>query len=143
MDKVPVLTEGAISPGLIAEYIAKVSEDKARGAHSLFLGQVRDDTINDRKVVAIEYSAYAEMVEKEAAGITETVRAAFNDVKDIFIIHSTGIVRAGELSLFVLVSAGHRDHATRACRHVVEMIKDKYPVWKKELFDDDSHSWQQ
>ncbi|MDZ7738218.1 MAG: molybdenum cofactor biosynthesis protein MoaE [Bacteroidales bacterium] len=143
MDNKPILNEGAISPGLIAEYIEKVSVDKTSGAHSLFLGQVRDDTVNDRKVEAIEYSAYTEMVEKEAGNIRETVKAAFNDVKDIIIIHSTGIVRAGELSLFVLVSAGHRDQATRACRHVVEMIKDNYPVWKKELFDDDSHRWQQ
>lgn len=143
MDNKPVLTDGAISPGIIAEYLEKVSEDKTIGAHSLFLGQVRDDTVNDRKVEAIEYSAYTEMVEKEAARISETVKAAFNDVKDIVIIHSTGIVRAGELSLFILVSAGHRDQATRACRHVLEMIKDNYPVWKKELFDDDSHRWRQ
>lgn len=143
MDNKPLLTDGAISPGIIAEYLEKVSEDKTIGAHSLFLGQVRDDTVNDRKVEAIEYSAYTEMVEKEAARISETVKAAFNDVKDIVIIHSTGIVRAGELSLFILVSAGHRDQATRACRHVLEMIKDNYPVWKKELFDDDSHRWRQ
>ncbi len=139
----PIITEGAISPALIAEYIEKVSEDKTTGAHSLFLGQVRDDTVNDRKVEAIEYSDYNEMVETEAARIRDTVKAAFNDVRDVIIIHSTGIVRAGELSLFILVSAGHRDQATRACRHVVEMIKDNYPVWKKELFDDDSHRWQQ
>lgn len=142
MKNKPILTEGAISPGLIAGYIEKLSEDKTIGAHSLFLGQVRNDTVNDRQVKAIEYSAYTEMVEKEANGIIETVKAAFKDVKDIFIIHSTGIVRAGELSLFILVSAGHRDQATRACRHVVEMIKDNYPVWKKELFEDDSHRWQ-
>ncbi len=137
MDNKAVLTEGAISPGLIAGYIEKVSEDKTSGAHSLFLGQVRNDTVNDREVEAIEYSAYTEMVEKEAGRIRDTVKTAFNDVKDVIIIHSTGIVRAGELSLFVLVSSGHRDQATRACRHVLEMIKDNFPVWKKELFDDD------
>ncbi|MFO7754766.1 MAG: molybdenum cofactor biosynthesis protein MoaE [Bacteroidales bacterium] len=142
MDKKTVLTDGAISPDTISRYLEKVSEDKAIGAHSLFLGQVRDDIVNDKRVEAIEYSAYTEMVEKEADRIRETVKAAFNDVKDIIIIHSTGIVRAGKLSLFVLVSAGHRDQATRACRHVLEMIKDSYPVWKKELFDDDSHRWQ-
>lgn len=142
MDNNTLLTAGAISPGIIAGYLEKVSEDKTIGAHSLFLGQVRDDIVNDKKVEAIEYSAYTEMVEKEAARISAFVKAAFNDVRDIIIIHSTGIVRAGELSLFILVSAGHRDQATRACRHVLEMIKDNYPVWKKELFDDDSHRWQ-
>jgi len=74
------------------------------------------------------------MAVREADGIAGTVRSAFSDVRSVIIVHSLGVVRAGETSLFIMVSAGHRDHATRACRHTLEMVKEKLPVWKKELF---------
>jgi molybdopterin synthase catalytic subunit len=141
MKKQDVLVEGPIKSSLISEYINTLSDNTSSGAHSVFLGQVRNDKINERTVEAIEYSAYKDMVEKEAVKIRDTVMAAYSDVNDVVILHSTGIVKAGELSLFVLVTAGHRDQATRACRDTVEMIKENYPVWKKELFDDDSHRW--
>ncbi|HCC69829.1 MAG TPA: molybdopterin converting factor [Bacteroidales bacterium] len=136
-----ILVPGPINSSLIAEYLDRLSVNKSAGAHSVFLGQIRNDKIDDRTVEAIEYSAYDDMVEKEAARIKEIIKTAFSDVQDVVIIHSTGIVRSGELSLFVMVTAGHRDHATRACRQTLEMIKESYPVWKKELFDDDSHQW--
>lgn len=137
------LVSGPVNSSLIAEYISNLSSDKSAGAHSIFLGQVRNDIINERTVKAIEYSAYDEMVEKESIKIRDTIMAAYNDVKDLIIIHSKGIVKVGELSLLVIVTAGHRDQATRACRHAIEMIKENYPVWKKELFDDDSHRWKE
>jgi len=107
----------------------------------IFLGQVRADRINGKEVRAIEYSAYESMVNVEAENIKKQILSEFADVKSIDIIHSTGIVRAGELSLVVLVSAGHRHQAFQACSKTVELIKDKLPVWKKEIFDDDSHLW--
>ena len=137
------LVPGPIKSSLIVEYINNLSDDKSAGAHSIFLGQVRNDKINERTVKAIEYSAYDEMAEKEALKIKDIIMSAYSDVNDVVITHSTGIVKAGELSLFVMVTAGHRDQATRACRHAVEMIKENYPVWKKELFDDDSHRWKE
>lgn len=137
------LVPGPIKSSLIVEYINNLSDDKSAGAHSIFLGQVRNDKINERTVKAIEYSAYDEMAEKEALKIKDIIMSAYSDVNDVVITHSTGIVKAGELSLVVMVTAGHRDQATRACRHAVEMIKENYPVWKKELFDDDSHRWQE
>ncbi|MDT8400540.1 MAG: molybdenum cofactor biosynthesis protein MoaE [Bacteroidales bacterium] len=136
-----ILVPGPVKTSLIAEYLNKTSDDRSAGAHSVFLGQVRNDRINYRTVKAIEYSAYEEMVEKETVKIKNTITAAFSDVKDVVIVHSTGIVKAGELSLFVMVTAGHRDHATRACRHALEMIKENFPVWKKEIFDDDTQRW--
>jgi len=136
-----LLIKGPIDPALITETISEFTGDKSCGAYSLFLGQVREDEINGKKVEAIEYSAYDSMVEKEAGYIEEIAHKAFSDINKIRILHSTGIVKTGEISLLVIISAGHRDQATRACRHVLEMIKENYPVWKKELFGDDSHRW--
>ena len=59
-----IFIDGAISPSFVGESIAKHSTKKEIGAHSIFLGQVRNDSINNKKVKAIEYTAYIEMAEK-------------------------------------------------------------------------------
>jgi len=128
------LVGGPITPLLISELMTLGGDDAGAGAVSVFIGKVRDDEVDGRRVTAIEYSAYEEMAVREADGIAGTVRSAFSDVRSVIIVHSLGVVRAGETSLFIMVSAGHRDHATRACRHTLEMVKEKLPVWKKELF---------
>ena len=128
------LIAGPVTPALISELMTSGNEDTGAGAVTVFIGRVRDDEQDERRVSAIEYSAYEEMAIKETDAIINTVRAAFSDVRSVVIVHSTGIVKAGEASLFIMVTAGHRDHATRACRHTLEMVKEKLPVWKKELF---------
>ena len=128
------LVGGPITPLHISELMTLGDDDTGTGAVSIFIGRVRDDEVEDKRVKAIEYSAYEEMVVREADGIANTVRSAFTDVRSVIIVHSLGVVRAGETSLFIMVSAGHRDHATRACRHTLEMVKEKLPVWKKELY---------
>ena len=137
------LSEGPITPGQIAGEIARLSNRTDTGGHSIFLGQVRDDISEGRRVRAIEYSAYEAMVKDEADKIKRVILNEFNDILGIKIIHAVGIVGAGEISMFVLVSAGHRDHATRACRRIVELIKERLPVWKKEIFEDNTHRWSQ
>ncbi len=137
------LVKGPVSPDLITKYLSLLSSDKEAGGHSVFIGQVREDPVENRKVKAIEYSAYNDMVASEAEKIRKTIFSAFSDVHNIEIIHSTGTVKVGEISLFVLVTAGHRDQAIRACRHIVEMIKIEYPVWKKEILDDESYQWKE
>ncbi|MRR21977.1 molybdenum cofactor biosynthesis protein MoaE [bacterium] len=128
------LTGGPITPVLISELMTLGNNDPGAGAVSVFIGKVRDDDYDGRRVTAIEYSAYEDMVEKEAEEIVRTVRAAFSDVRSVLIVHSKGIVKAGEASLFIMITSGHRDHGTRACRHTLEMVKEKLPIWKKELF---------
>lgn len=137
------LVNGPLQPDLIGKYISLLSSSRESGGHSIFIGQVREDLVDGKKVKAIEYSAYDDMVAGEAEKIIKLTSDAFPDVHNIEILHATGIVRAGEISLFVLVTAGHRDQAIRACRHVVEMIKINYPVWKKEILDDESHQWKE
>lgn len=128
------LTGGPITPVLISELMTLGDNDAGTGAVSVFIGRVRDDEYNGRRVTAIEYSAYEDMVEKEAEEIVRTVRAAFSDVRSVIIVHSKGVVKAGEASLFIMITSGHRDHGSRACRHTLEMVKEKLPIWKKELF---------
>jgi molybdopterin synthase catalytic subunit len=137
------LTDGPIKEDIISFYFEKMNRRTDTGGHSIFLGQVRADEISGKKVIAIEYSAYEGMVKTEGDKIKETILSEFTDVRSVDIVHSTGVVRAGEISLFVLVSAGHRQQAIQACNRAVEMIKEALPVWKKEIFNDKSHSWRQ
>jgi len=128
------LVGGPITPLLISELMTLGNDDNGAGAVSIFIGKVRDDEVNGIRIKALEYSAYSEMAEKEADGIVKTVKAAFSDVRKVLLVHSTGLVKAGEASLFIMVTSGHRDHSSRACRHTLEMVKEKLPVWKKEIF---------
>jgi molybdopterin synthase catalytic subunit len=137
------LIEGPVTSEIITLVIESTGRRNDTGGHSIFLGQVRADEINGKCVTAIEYSAYASMVKAEADKIKEIILSEFSDAKIVEIVHSTGIVKAGEVSLLVMVSAGHRHHATEACSKTVELVKERLPVWKKEIFDDDSHSWKE
>ena len=137
------LIEGPIAQKVISGLIDKLGGRTDTGGHSLFLGQVRADKITERKVVAIEYSSYETMVKVEAEEIKRTILSEFSDVRSIDILHSNGIVNAGEISLLVLVSGGHRHQAMLACSKAVDLIKEKLPIWKKEIFDDQSTEWRQ
>jgi len=137
------LTEGPVTIKDISVSLERMSDKQGAGGHSVFLGQVRADVINGKRVKAIQYSAYETLVKAEADKIVNEIFSEFSDAQSVDIIHSTGTVNIGELSLFVLVSAGHRQHAIEACAKTVEMIKERLPVWKREIFEDDSHIWRQ
>jgi len=137
------LINGPLTPGVISEIVAKGGENQECGAHSLFLGQVRRDKSGGKTVKAIEYSAFEEMVIMEADKINKSILSEFDDVKAIEILHSKGLVKSGGISLLVMISAGHRDHASKACAKAVELIKEKLPIWKKEIFEDDSGQWKE
>lgn len=135
-----VFVEGPISPEKIATSIAHHQVKTNIGAHDIFLGQVRADEIDGKTVQAIEYSAYNEMALKTFHEIREAAFDKF-DLTCMHIYHSNGIVKAGEICLFVFTSSAHRKEAMDACRYLVEEIKAKAPVFGKELFEDDSHQW--
>ncbi len=135
-----VFVQGAISPEKIAKSVSKHQTKTGTGAHSIFLGQVRADEINGKKVTAIDYSAYEEMAEKEFHTIKEVALTKF-DLTSVHIYHSLGVVKAGEICLIVFTSSAHRNAATDACRFIVEELKVKVPIFGKELFEDQTHQW--
>jgi molybdopterin synthase catalytic subunit len=135
-----VFVDGTISPEFIGESIARHSKKKNIGAHSIFLGQIRNDVIEAREVKAIEYTAYPEMAEEKFQEIRE---ASFEKYKLIclHIYHSIGLVNAGEICLFVFTSSKHRKDADEACTYIVNRIKKEVPIWGKEIFDDGNYLW--
>nr|HMQ43920.1 molybdenum cofactor biosynthesis protein MoaE [Mariniflexile sp.] len=110
------------------------------GAHNIFLGQVRADVIGGKTVSAIEFTAYEAMANQKFDEIRE---AAFQKFKltCMHIFHSLGTVKAGEICLFVFVSAPRRKVVYKALEHIVEEIKANVPVFGKEIFEDETHQW--
>ncbi len=140
MGKKKVLQEGPITPEQIAKSIGHHQVKTNIGAHDIFLGQVRADEINGNIVKAIEYTAYEEMAENVFHEIREAAFERF-DLTCMHIYHSLGTVKTGEICLFVFTSSAHRKEAMDACRYLVEEIKEKAPVYGKEIFENDSHQW--
>jgi len=138
--KKQVFVEGPIAPSKISESIEKHSTMHEIGAHSIFLGQVRADEKDGKKVTAIEYTCYTDMAEAVIHEIREETFSKFQ-LSCMHIYHSLGSVAAGEISLFVFTSSKHRAAAIDACEFVVEAIKSKAPVWGKEIYNDESHTW--
>lgn len=137
------LVKGPIRPEQVSADIAAIGSIHSAGGISIFLGQVRDDITDGKKVSGIEYSAYEQMVSGVIDGIEKDIFARFSQVQLLKIRHSTGLVLAGEVSLEVIVAAGHREQATTACREAVELIKEKLPVWKKEYLEDSTYTWRE
>tara|TARA_R110002126_G_scaffold21419_8_gene77422 strand:- start:110 stop:544 length:435 start_codon:yes stop_codon:yes gene_type:complete len=135
-----VFIKGSISSGFIGNSIAKHQSKTTIGAHNIFLGQVRADTIDGKAVAAIEYSAYEAMANKKFHEIREATFEKFN-LTCMHIYHSLGAVKTGEICLFVFVSSPRRKEVFKALEYVVEAIKADVPVFGKELFEDETHQW--
>jgi molybdopterin synthase catalytic subunit len=139
-NKKNVFIEGAITPEFIANSIAKHQSKTQIGAHDIFLGQVRADTIEGKLVKAIDYTAYESMANEKFHEIRETTFSKF-ELSCMHIYHSLGTVNVGEICLFVFVSAPHRKEVFEALHYVVEEIKSQVPVFGKEIFEDASYQW--
>ena len=131
---------GAITSDFIGDSIHKHQSKTTIGAHNIFLGQVRADEIDQKKVVAIDYSTYEEMAETSFFEIREAAFAKF-DLSCLHIYHSLGLVKAGEICLFVFVSAPRRKLTYEALEFLVEAIKAKAPIFGKEVFEDETYIW--
>lgn len=137
-----IFVQGPVSAAFIGDSIQKHSDKTGIGAHSIFLGQVRADEIDGRKVAAIEYTSFEEMALEKMHDIREEIFKKY-ELTCMHVYHSLGKVSSGEISLFVFTSSPHRKPAIDACSEAVEKIKAELPVWGKELFDNETYQWKQ
>lgn len=122
----------------VAALLAEV-EDTVNGATVVFLGQVRE--VNDgRAVSGIEYSAYGEMAERELAAIANECASAFG-IAHLAVEHRLGTLALGEASIAIVVAHPHRAAAYEASRFVIEEVKRRLPIWKREGYADGSSEW--
>ena len=109
-----IFIQGPVTAAFVAESVQKHSSQTAIGGHSIFLGQVRADVIDDKKVMAIDYTAYEEMALEKMHIIREDIFSKYQ-LTCMHVYHSLGKVAAGEISLFVFTSSAHRKAAIAAC----------------------------
>ena len=119
----------------VADLLAEV-QSVERGGTCVFLGTVR----NDAGVTGIDYSAYEAMAVEEIERILAEAHERWPDAR-VVLQHRLGLIPVGEASIAIAAAAPHRDAAFAACRHVIEEVKQRLPIWKKELRGDGSEKW--
>ena len=123
------LTEAPIDLGAV---VAEVADERA-GAIATFTGTTRNES-RGRSVVHLDYEAYAGMAEQVMAEIAGTLAAKY-DLCGIAMRHRVGRVAIGEASVAIAVSAPHRADALAACAEAIDALKERAPVWKKEVYE--------
>lgn len=126
------------APLSIDQLVAQVSSP-ARGGTCVFLGTVRNGP-EETGVNAIEYSAYEEMVEAEFGRLVADAATRWPDAR-IAVQHRLGTIPVGEASIGIATAAPHRAVAFEVCRFVIEEVKHRIPIWKKELRADGTAVW--
>jgi molybdopterin synthase catalytic subunit len=110
------------------------------GSLFVFSGIVRMDETEGGVVTEIIYETYKEMAEKEIDKIRKEAMKS-SGAKEIYIKHRIGSVPAGEASLIVAVLTPHRKEGLKAIDFVIDEIKKRAPIWKKEIYENGSYRW--
>jgi molybdopterin synthase catalytic subunit/molybdopterin converting factor small subunit len=112
--------------------VAEVLSDDA-GAIATFSGTTRVQS-RGRTVLHLDYEGYPGMAEQVMAEIADDLRARY-DLRGIAVHHRVGRVGIGETSVVIAVSAPHRSDALAACRDAIDVLKERVPLWKKEVYE--------
>jgi molybdopterin synthase catalytic subunit len=113
---------------------------RGAGAYASFEGWVRDHN-EGRAVAGLAYEAYARLAEAEGRKVLAEARGKFAIV-EVACVHRVGELDLGELAVWVGVSAAHREAAFAACRYVIDEVKARVPIWKRERYADGDARWQ-
>jgi molybdopterin synthase catalytic subunit len=128
------LTSDPINLGPLLDSV----QSTARGGIASFVGTVRDHHAG-RTVRRLDYSAYVPMAEAEIARIVAEAESRW-DV-GVAVQHRLGQLEIGDVAVAIAVASAHRDEAFVACRYVIEELKQRVPIWKKEYFADGTVDW--
>lgn len=121
------------------EALRQSMADAGAGACVTFEGWVRNE--NEGMAVArLEYESYAAMADKEGAKIIKEARDKF-PIIHAACVHRVGLLEIGEIAVWVGVSGGHRGEAFDACRYIIDQIKHRVPIWKKEHYVEGESGW--
>ncbi|MBA3759373.1 MAG: molybdenum cofactor biosynthesis protein MoaE [Gemmatimonadales bacterium] len=128
------MTEAALDLGELLRAV----QSPEHGGIACFLGTVRNHH-GGREVLRLEYSAYGPMVEAECARIVAEAEARWQVA--VALRHRIGRLEIGDTAVAVVAASAHRDEAFVACRHVIEELKRRVPIWKREVFADGTVEW--
>ena len=109
------------------------------GAVASFVGIVRNHD-KGRAVKGLYYDCYRSMAEKMIKALIEEAETRW-DLGEVMVSHRIGHLEIGEVAVAIRVTSAHRAEAFEACRFMIEGIKEKVPIWKKEIFEDGTSEW--
>ena len=128
-----------VSRPIEAQALLREIASEGHGATSLFLGTVRD--VNEgRAVIGIEYAAYESMAAAELSRIAAEAAQRFG-TSALVVEHRTGELGLGDVSVAIAVAHAHRSPALDATRYVIEQLKQRVPIWKREQYADGTREW--
>lgn len=113
-------------------------EDNSAGALSIFIGNVRNQG-RSGNVSEIYYETYREMAEQKMREIENEAQTKWQ-IKKLVAFHRIGNVRVGETSVIIGISSEHRHESFEACKYVIDGVKSRVPIWKKEI-SKESQKW--
>ena len=114
-------------------------QDTAAGALVTFEGWVRDHN-EGRLIRQLEYQAYEALASKEGTRVLEEVETRF-EIIAARCVHRVGKLNIGEMAIWIGVIAAHRAEAFRACEYIIDQIKLRVPIWKKEFYEEGDSGW--
>ena len=128
------LTDQSIDPTALRKQLLSLSA----GAYCSYEGWVRDHN-EGKAVTELHYSGYAQL----APGIAEQILAEAKEKFEVeaAIVHRIGELAVGDIAVWVGVTAHHRGDTFLACRYIIDNVKHRLPIWKKEVYDDGSEAW--
>ncbi len=119
--------------------IRALMNDPDCGAYAQFEGWVRN--VNDgRDVQRLEYESYEPLAEREGLRVIEEAVREFGLTRAVC-VHRTGLLELGDCAVIVAVTAPHRDEAFSGCRYIIDEIKERLPIWKREHYADGETEW--
>jgi molybdopterin synthase catalytic subunit len=113
--------------------------DPSCGGFATFEGWVRDHN-EGQQVSRLEYEAFVPLAVREGERVIAEARERFG-IHGLLCVHRLGTLELGEIAVWVGAAAPHRDEAFRACRYVIDEVKHRLPIWKKEHYQSGDSGW--
>ena len=136
LDAIPFLTDVSIAVDAIEEK----ARDTEPGAVVSFQGVVRPDQTNRGLIQGLFYAVYSSMANEEMERISDEIRLKWPETCWVA-QHRFGFIPVGETSLFLVVSSPERDDAFLVCQYILDQMKSRIPLWKKEVYSDRTSRW--
>ncbi len=114
-------------------------KDPAAGGYCVFEGWVRNEN-EGHEVERLEYEVYEPLAISEGEKVLNEALQKY-PYRKVYCVHRSGALEIGDCAVWVAVAAAHRDEAFKACRYIIDQIKIRLPIWKKEHYTDGNSGW--
>lgn len=129
------ISDTFIEPSKLRDYL----NNPSAGAFVIFEGIVRNHN-EGKEVLQLEYEAYEKMCEKEAEKIFKEAKNLYK-IFEIVCIHRVGLLEIGDIAVWLGVNSAHRGDSFKACEYIINQIKTRLPIWKKEYYTSGDSGW--